>query len=297
MVSTVDETRFITRSDALIAPILSLPPEITSEIFIWCLPDSEYHLDLTLKRPFRAPIILLHICRTWRFIAIATPRLWTNLCLNLSKLPRSFLELGTNQKFLSDWLARSGACPITLELSGLNAEPDQLLIPTALNSLASHIQVLDLYVDPRYYKDHTPDFSILQKLSLSFSGVDVNEAEINAENLIQTFIAAPQLRDIYLGDAAPSLFAIRWEQLTVFGCEGLSSAECLTVLGSAPSLIECTFHEPYLAPNTPTVCHVGLKSLGNFEEGNILFPFLTLPALETLEIAVFSSSETRISEG
>ncbi|KAJ7034122.1 hypothetical protein C8F04DRAFT_1395588 [Mycena alexandri] len=307
MLSTVDEIRSISRSntledeleqqfiqqrlDDIVCPILSLPPEVTSEIFIWCLPgSSEDHLGPTLKRPLRAPILLLHICRIWRFIAISTPPLWTNLHLKLPSLPGRFLESGTYQKFLSDWLARSGACPLTLNLGGLDAEPDRLLIPTALNHFASHTQILNLNVKPGYYKDHTPDFSILQKLTLSFSGV-VDEAEINDGNPIQTFIAAPQLRDISLVNAPPSLLAIRWEQLTVFGGEMLSSTECIALLRSAPSLVECTFYSPYLAPNTPSISHVGLKSLTNVEDGDVLFPFLTLPTLQTLDIAVFHPSE------
>ncbi|KAJ7167777.1 hypothetical protein C8R46DRAFT_898531, partial [Mycena filopes] len=70
--------------DAAVYPVLTLPVEITSEIFLCCLPEtSKYSLRPTFKSPIEAPMLLLQICRTWRAIAISSPRLWTVLHLNL----------------------------------------------------------------------------------------------------------------------------------------------------------------------------------------------------------------------
>ncbi|KAJ7724740.1 hypothetical protein DFH07DRAFT_758894, partial [Mycena maculata] len=58
--------------DSVIYPVLTLPPEIISEIFLHLLamaPDDEPH-------PSHAPLLVMNVCKQWRHIAIATPQLW-----------------------------------------------------------------------------------------------------------------------------------------------------------------------------------------------------------------------------
>ncbi|KAJ7170849.1 hypothetical protein C8R43DRAFT_68971 [Mycena crocata] len=79
------------QSNQAIYPILSLPPEITSYIFLHCLapiPDDGYDLE---ARPdlLAAPLLLLQVCSSWRSVAISTPRLWTRLYINLDRSPAS----------------------------------------------------------------------------------------------------------------------------------------------------------------------------------------------------------------
>ncbi|KAF8125242.1 hypothetical protein K438DRAFT_1458142, partial [Mycena galopus ATCC 62051] len=64
----------------IVYPILTLPNEITSEIFVCCLPSSDSLLLTT--NPHHAPMQLLRVCSEWRSIAMATPRLWIDLRLN-----------------------------------------------------------------------------------------------------------------------------------------------------------------------------------------------------------------------
>ncbi|KAJ7486729.1 hypothetical protein FB451DRAFT_1026233, partial [Mycena latifolia] len=58
--------------DDIIYPVLTLPPEITSEIFAKCV---EFE-DKDFASPASAPSLLLQVCRSWRLIALATPSLW-----------------------------------------------------------------------------------------------------------------------------------------------------------------------------------------------------------------------------
>ncbi|KAJ7103813.1 hypothetical protein C8R44DRAFT_530495, partial [Mycena epipterygia] len=55
----------------IIYPILTLPAELTSEIFLHCLPAEPVRPSAKI-----APMLLGAICREWRFIAHADPRLW-----------------------------------------------------------------------------------------------------------------------------------------------------------------------------------------------------------------------------
>ncbi|KAJ7181097.1 hypothetical protein C8R46DRAFT_844421, partial [Mycena filopes] len=51
-------------------PILTLPVEITAEIFTHCLPDTPAPPSVRI-----VPLLLARICRQWRNIACGTPRL------------------------------------------------------------------------------------------------------------------------------------------------------------------------------------------------------------------------------
>ncbi|KAJ7166778.1 hypothetical protein C8R46DRAFT_872873, partial [Mycena filopes] len=57
--------------DSTVYPILTLPVEITAEIFIHCLPDAPASPSVRI-----APMLLARRCRQWRNIACSTPRLW-----------------------------------------------------------------------------------------------------------------------------------------------------------------------------------------------------------------------------
>ncbi|KAJ7614539.1 hypothetical protein FB45DRAFT_802433, partial [Roridomyces roridus] len=61
-------------------PILTLPAEITSEIFIHFLPSDCDLTPLVTVGP-HSPSFLLQICRQWRDIALGTPALWSSFRL------------------------------------------------------------------------------------------------------------------------------------------------------------------------------------------------------------------------
>ncbi|KAJ7462105.1 hypothetical protein FB451DRAFT_1267815 [Mycena latifolia] len=104
-------------------PILTLPVEITAEIFVRCLFSLEdlrsqtWEMDRaeqTERREelkTRAPIIFLGVCRAWRDIALTTPRLWTTLCFQYSfyetpdEIPWGPSEI---EAFIDRWLSRAG---------------------------------------------------------------------------------------------------------------------------------------------------------------------------------------------
>ncbi|KAJ7834594.1 hypothetical protein B0H13DRAFT_1467448, partial [Mycena leptocephala] len=61
------------RLDSYKYPVLTLPNEIVSEIFIHFLPIYPFCPPLT---GILSPNLLTQICRRWREIALATPGLW-----------------------------------------------------------------------------------------------------------------------------------------------------------------------------------------------------------------------------
>ncbi|KAJ7776976.1 hypothetical protein DFH07DRAFT_951592 [Mycena maculata] len=108
-------------SDSIIYPVLSLPPEITAEIFVRCLPS--HHLpDLS---PSRAPLLLAQVCHQWRQITLETPSLWHSFALK----DDSSVEL------LKTWLSRAGSLPLNYSLrSKDSSKADALIGATILHS-------------------------------------------------------------------------------------------------------------------------------------------------------------------
>lgn len=115
------EYRQVQTKDALVklhatlAPIKRLPPELLSEIFEQCLDlgNSRVLFSVTARTKM-APLLLGRVCRSWRAIAHATPRLWRDIFVNIcdgrysDKLRKDALPV------LQTWLARSGSLPLNL---------------------------------------------------------------------------------------------------------------------------------------------------------------------------------------
>ncbi|KAJ7750141.1 hypothetical protein DFH07DRAFT_961559 [Mycena maculata] len=84
--------------DLIIYPILSLPAEITMEIFRRCLPDEPTEPSASI-----APMLLTEICQEWRHIALADHRLWSSLRIGtpFDEIPKHLLPL------MKEWLGRA----------------------------------------------------------------------------------------------------------------------------------------------------------------------------------------------
>ncbi|KAF7335263.1 F-box domain-containing protein [Mycena sanguinolenta] len=268
-------------------PVLTLPNEITTEIFLYSNLPSLMGREST-PNPHYAPMLLLHVCRAWRAIAIATPRLWANLWLDFSCLPSRFFEAENLDKFLAEYVVRLGACPLSLKLTGYfqseEIEDDgKRLVASIFHQLSSRLEVLNLVTEIDYYREHHSHFPLLRKLTVGFPHY-TDESDLIGldERPIQTFSAAPQ-RQLYLfNKAIPSHFAILWETLTVFTGEELLSRDCVEVLRLAPSITKCIFEsEINMHADFPTLTHPNLKSTNGSEA---LIRFVTFPALQDLEV-------------
>ncbi|KAJ7321116.1 hypothetical protein DFH08DRAFT_753883, partial [Mycena albidolilacea] len=85
-------------------PMARLPRETASEIFIHCLPPSE-----NTYKYLRDPLLLLSICTRWSEIALSTPRLWTDLCVEIpAEVTSEFINS------LDGWLSRAKESPLSL---------------------------------------------------------------------------------------------------------------------------------------------------------------------------------------
>ncbi|KAK7028635.1 hypothetical protein R3P38DRAFT_2937600 [Favolaschia claudopus] len=111
-------------------PFAHLPLELSSEIFIHCIPP--YGADYA--RP-SYPLLLLNICSLWTQIALATPKLWANLYLRIpipSMITPDFIP------HLTRWLARSGSFPLLLFLCPKENKVKQGPHPEIIQLIAVH---------------------------------------------------------------------------------------------------------------------------------------------------------------
>ncbi|KAK6983985.1 hypothetical protein R3P38DRAFT_3232793 [Favolaschia claudopus] len=100
-----DEENLETRLSDVVYPVSKLPFEVTSSIFIECLPDDE-HVTPTAST---APLLLTHVCRQWRDIALSTGALWCSLRIDPNTVTPNLLET---------WFSRAKERPLSLTLNG-----------------------------------------------------------------------------------------------------------------------------------------------------------------------------------
>ncbi|GJE88538.1 F-box protein [Phanerochaete sordida] len=74
-------------------PIMTLPPELVSHVFVLAAEDD-----------VMTPVVVSHVCRAWRFLALRTPTLWRRISLD----PR--LRMWTER------IPRSRACTLDVEI-------------------------------------------------------------------------------------------------------------------------------------------------------------------------------------
>ncbi|KAJ7605419.1 hypothetical protein FB45DRAFT_809140, partial [Roridomyces roridus] len=93
-------------------PIARLPLEISSEIFLLCLPlRPEFPSGHPRPHAHIAPLLLLNVCHTWTNIALSTPALWASISIGFPH-PTGF------ECLLEGWLRRSGCHPLQISLRG-----------------------------------------------------------------------------------------------------------------------------------------------------------------------------------
>ncbi|KAK7054003.1 F-box domain-containing protein [Favolaschia claudopus] len=276
-------------------PVLALPPEITSEIFVHCLPTDR---TADVVNVCEAPLLLTHVCRAWRHIAISLPALWTTFNVTLKDsddLPRlSYIA--------QIWLKRAKTCPLSMRIAGaLQYNKTFRSFAKLFQNHSSRIRSLELYtggkdldiLQSRLSDDL--DLTSLQKLFVRLS----DDYDTTGEGTIEMFASAPNLHEAVIKNILPSFLILPWQQLTTLTVEMLTMTCSLDILKLTPNLINCylsavfDMEDPIQETANPRLSWPNLQHLILFKTTNlelpssahILFDFVTLPALQTLEIS------------
>ncbi|KAJ7859530.1 hypothetical protein B0H14DRAFT_2506674 [Mycena olivaceomarginata] len=212
------------RLSAYTYPVLTLPNEITTEIFIHFLPN--YPSGPPLTGP-ESPTLLAQICREWRDIALATPALWRAIALSDSPIPFE------HQVHLCNlWLSRSQCSPLSLDLYGYHAS-HPLHMTELVSALVSHRQ--------RWERLIFNDFLLSHLLAMDGPMPLLRTLEVYTDDLdIQvSFLEAPLLRTVVLWGAATETVALPWAQLTSLTLSHVSSQSCALILRQTSNLVRC----------------------------------------------------------
>ncbi|KAJ6483097.1 hypothetical protein C8R45DRAFT_904413 [Mycena sanguinolenta] len=261
------------RLDSYKYPVLTLPNEMVSEIFINCMPTYPLCPPLT---GISSPTSLTHICRKWRAVALATPRLWRALPLT----PRS---PDYEDHPSEDWAPRSGSLPLSITM---NANPDEFL--PAMYPAVFYRRARWEYLKITAYRS---SFPITDGPLPALRHLEIH-SKAGSPGGIFKFDDLPQLRTVVLREFVDERAILPWNQLTSLTMDAAMN-QCASILRQTRNLVHCDvclvsfgfddadarsglhIQLPFLESLAFKICPDGL--------GQRFLDNLTLPALCSLE--------------
>ncbi|KAJ7021539.1 hypothetical protein C8F04DRAFT_1402849 [Mycena alexandri] len=284
------------------ASALDLPFELTSKIFVFCLPIRGR------VRPHRklAPLLLAQICGRWRAVALETPQLWRSIHLEFSQasaydsipllfgLPGATAVEDQTPALLDLWFTRAGGHSLSISLICFehHSYPPGLL--PALFAYVPRWGRLELAMpmaDFVEFNKITGPFPLLQSLSIQIT----DSSEPFFDIAVNTMLNSPRLVALHLldrhgGRAVSNGLAAVPRTITT-----LQVAQPWTSEGSFDSYVKMFAHLPHLI-------HLGTSSTSFFPgDTGALTPrlrslilesqegldFLRIPTLEHLQVALW----------
>ncbi|KAK7052162.1 hypothetical protein R3P38DRAFT_2502523 [Favolaschia claudopus] len=262
-------------------PILSLPNEILSEIFLHFLPS--YPEFPPLSGPC-SPMRLLQICRKWRAIALATPAIWSIVTFLVSTHPETVYK---SEARLNE--SRASALPLSLRIvSSAAVKPTPWSIPE-----------LPPFVGISEY-----DCARVEHLRLDVHGSHlpaIQDRPMPVLERLELWFQAPLLRTVVLELSFPMTINLPWEQLTslTINAFNVEASQALHALRRAVNLKHCVLDfqpnpDMFLYTMTPDpyggIIWPALESLafgargfpGAF--GRYLLDALLVPSLRSLQV-------------
>lgn len=272
-----------------------IPPEILSHIFLQCpAVDWDENSNLFLERRLdRTPLLLGGICSRWRSIALATPRLWTSVSLDIQSE-----SVHTDVLLMETWLARAGQRPLSICLSSssdYDAKMDPL-IELFLSRRSSWKKLLLVLPASMIQSLSSANKPLLQLEELGIRlWCGLWDDDLAAA--IDTFECAPQLRYLRLsGESKRYFIRFPWSQLQQLHVDSRhSQQEALDALALTPRLESCILNlEMTRSPNvaaTIPLLHLHILSV-KVVSGPIYFlDALRAPALRQLSMSFRWSAE------
>ncbi|KAJ7658177.1 hypothetical protein DFH06DRAFT_1131185 [Mycena polygramma] len=259
-------------------PVLSLPPEITAEIFLQYFNGAEIggliYPRVKAWPPPGGPLPLAGICRAWRDIALALHPIWSNFDILTS--PNA---IPTTEKLLECWLPRAGNHPLDVSLRAQDS------LYTTLAPYFHQLRSLHCSVDSastfpsHLFRGRVP---LLATLALSF-----NDTTDGLPTPIDAFADCPQLRKVVLSYFTLPWVALPWGQLTHLDLLEQTVAECVEILHHTP-LLETLVVELVPSDEVPQAPvrleHVHTLKFPEYEANTDILDHVILPALTHLQL-------------
>ncbi|KAJ7470979.1 hypothetical protein FB451DRAFT_1252632 [Mycena latifolia] len=271
----VEKKAVLQRLDAIIYPVLKLPPEITSEIFL------HYARAHTC-----GPLGVASVCKAWRAIALSYPALWTVFYFPGNAPPSDAQATEKLSSYIQCWLPRAGSLPLALIMDSRELLPDVVLAILAQHSSQCMTLMLNL---------NQPILSPSSNISLPLPALKKLQIKVRhwptyGPACITAFLHAPQLREADIGSLSLARISLPWIQLTTLALCPLSVTECLEILAETTNLenlsLSINSWSSLETVTSPPCTMPHLRSL-TFQRRSHhwLLDYLTLPALERLELS------------
>ncbi|KAJ7153405.1 hypothetical protein C8R43DRAFT_1235392 [Mycena crocata] len=268
---------------ALIYPVLTLPFEITSQIFLDCLPRDSFEFNRRYPSQDEAPVVFTRVCRSWRAVALSTSALWTNVHIELDSDDGSGHIDSKWVALLAIWFQRSHPQPLSVVVSNRSyTDPDETLIAVLeYHSPRWRDATLKLPFNHFSRLGAPASLPLLERLTLSAHGSP------DMINPISAFRHAPLLQHVCLeAGMHPSDLILPWGQLTTVEFYGATADDCLELLHLVPNVVTCILDVQYashaLSLGSP------LMSLRSFTfsgpAGWGILRYMTMPALQELDL-------------
>ncbi|KAJ7353279.1 hypothetical protein DFH08DRAFT_1077499 [Mycena albidolilacea] len=261
-------------------PVLTLPGEIVSEIFVHFLPDfPRYPPPIGLLSPY----LLCQICREWRDIALATPALWSVISLSFREDGRFPQKL----RYLQTSIERSGSCRLSLKLGTMGTSLAHKSLAVLNHVVINHfhrVEYLDLSSWSGYEFPTYTELSLPCLRGLKFGDLPEEPA---------TPLVAPVLHQVvlhYFGGIGNSFFP--WSQLTAITvAELIELGEYGYLMNELINIVHCRlsiYPAGHLSLGDITLAHLEtciLENPSRYPAPSGIIATLTLPALRRFQIA------------
>ncbi|KAF7319589.1 Short-chain dehydrogenase/reductase family protein [Mycena chlorophos] len=251
-------------------PVHTLPKEIISFIFQHYVPTAPRRASLLHRW---SPIMLGHICRAWREIALETPRLWSSFSLVIT--PKS--KMHRILKIARLFLERSAPAPLSFALICESRSRTED-VESMLKLLVSHISrwrdvSLCLHPLPQlsFIQGAMPLLRSVTVVSHKSGGTLVRLLDRPSWSPTESFKLSPLLTRVRLSFEIDSYSeSIPWNQLTVVQLEGISFNTLVGILRESDAMVHCRVT---IAP-----AEITHQDELNFKR----LPMIHLPYLQTL---------------
>ncbi|KAJ6466727.1 hypothetical protein C8R47DRAFT_1056334 [Mycena vitilis] len=237
--------------NAVLDPMARLPVEISSEIFVQCLPSVPERPGL-----HAVPMSLLHVCNAWTSIALSTPALWAAICVVCPQCTKG------SEEGSRTWLKRAGDCPLSVSVRGRFGPGNVPAFIWEYGERFKHLAICE-EEDKNYNLEledfigtgnRCPTLPLLETLTIRGSALDRGE------------FSGLQILEVLR--SAPNLIACTFQDM----CH--DEIETTTTLG-LPALRHLIFGERTEYPPS----------------NDDILKYLTLPALQTLRVPLGNVSE------
>ncbi|KAF7297571.1 F-box domain-containing protein [Mycena kentingensis (nom. inval.)] len=228
------------------SPLLRLlPPEIITEIFFHTLPANP-----TIPRPKLAPILLTHVCRTWRDIALSCSPFWSTICAadilygypnpNLLAMLNAFLERSKTIPLSVSLVPPRSDFPHNRRMFDGRARTELFTTLRRTSHRWSELEIVRPYGEmPLLLRaDEGWAFPLLRKLSLVSP---LGSRPPNDHPPLSNLTEAPALREVHMMGFSPRKLSLPWGQLTKVSLDNITPVDVLDALSQAPSAVEASF--------------------------------------------------------